>query len=80
MVDVDDGGQHVGQRFAGARLRDADHVLSGERDRPALRLDRRWALESVGSARREQRDRPVRRVWCGTFPTGLDMNHGNTVY
>ena len=53
VVDMDDGGQHVGQSFAGSRLRDANHVLSREGDRPALRLDRSRVLEPVGPARKE---------------------------
>mmetsp|Transcript_110009 Transcript_110009/g.350887 ORF Transcript_110009/g.350887 Transcript_110009/m.350887 type:complete len:537 (+) Transcript_110009:384-1994(+) len=45
-VDVHDGGQKEGERLAGARLRDADHVAPGERDGPALHLDRRGLLEA----------------------------------
>uniref|UniRef100_A0A182VNE2 Uncharacterized protein n=1 Tax=Anopheles merus TaxID=30066 RepID=A0A182VNE2_ANOME len=44
VINVHDRGQHVGERFARTGLGDADHVQSAERDRPALRLDRRRAL------------------------------------
>ena len=44
---MDEGGHEEGERLAGSRLGDADEVLAREQVGPRLRLDRRWALETL---------------------------------